>query len=64
MEALIKKHSNENDTVLDCFAGSCSTGIAALNTKRNFIGCEIDKDYYDKSIKLLTPFLPENAILS
>lgn len=64
MEALIKKHSNENDIVLDCFAGSCSTGIAALNTKRNFIGCEIDKDYYDKSIKLLTPFLPEDAILS
>lgn len=64
MEALIKKHSNENDTILDCFAGSCSTGIAALNTKRNFIGCEIDKDYYDKSIKLLTPFLPEDAILS
>lgn len=64
MEALIKKHSNENDIVLDCFAGSCSTGIAALNTKRNFIGCEIDKDYYDKSIKLLIPFLPEDAILS
>jgi len=34
MEELIKKHSNENDVVLDCFAGSCTTGVAALNTNR------------------------------
>lgn len=61
MEELIKKHSNEGDVVLDCFAGSCTTGVAALNTKRNFIGCEIDKDYYLKSIKRLAPILPEDA---
>ena len=42
MEALIQKQSNEGDTVLDCFAGSCTTGVAALNTGRKFIGCEID----------------------
>ena len=47
MEELIKKHSNEGDTVLDCFAGSCTTGLAAINTNRNFIGCEIDKEYYN-----------------
>lgn len=61
MEELIKKHSNEGDTVLDCFAGSCTTGVAAINTNRNFIGCEIDKDYYAKSIKRLTPILPADA---
>lgn len=61
MEELIKKHSNEGDTVLDCFAGSCTTGVAAINTNRNFIGCEIDKDYYTKSIKRLTPILPADA---
>lgn len=49
MEELIKKHSNEGDLVLDCFAGSCTTGLAAFNTGRNFIGCEIDKDYFDKA---------------
>ena len=61
MEELIKKHSNEGDIVLDCFAGSCTTGVAAINTNRNFIGCEIDKDYYAKSIKRLTPILPADA---
>ena len=61
MEELIKKHSNENDVVLDCFAGSCTIGLAAINTKRNFIGCEIDKEYYKKSIERLKKFLPEDA---
>lgn len=49
MEELIKKHSNEGDTVLDCFAGSCTTGLAAFNTKRNFIGCEINQEYFNKA---------------
>ena len=49
MEELIKKHSNEGDTVLDCFAVSCSTSLAAINTGRNFIGCEIDKEYFTKA---------------
>lgn len=41
--------SNEGDTVLDPFMGSGSTGIACVNTKRNFIGIEIQKQYYDIS---------------
>ena len=49
MEELIKKHSNEGDMVFDCFAGSCTTGLAAFNTGRNFIGCEIDQEYYEKA---------------
>lgn len=48
-EALIKKHSNEGDLVLDCFAGSATTAIAARNTNRNFVGCEMDKKFYTKS---------------
>lgn len=39
--------SNENDIVLDPFMGSGTTGVACVNTKRNFIGIEIDKEYYD-----------------
>ena len=50
IEDLITKHSNENDLVLDCFSGSATTAIAACNLKRNFIGCELSKEYYDKSI--------------
>lgn len=53
LKALIEKHSNENDTVLDCFAGSASTAVAAKELNRSFIGCEISKEYYDKSIKRL-----------
>lgn len=47
---LILKHSNENDMVLDCFSGSGTTAISCIKTNRNFIGCEIDKNFYDKSI--------------
>ena len=50
-EELIKKHSNPGDVVLDTFAGSATTAIAAINTGRSFIGCELDESYYLQSIK-------------
>ena len=50
LEELIKKHSNEGDLVLDCFAGSASTAIAAYNQNRYFIGCELSNEYFKKSI--------------
>ena len=49
IEELIRKHSNENDTVLDCFSGSGTTAVACINTNRNFVGCEIDSTYYEKA---------------
>ena len=52
-EALINKHSNENDVVLDTFLGSGTTAIACKNTKRQFKGCEISKEYYDKIMELI-----------
>ena len=52
-EELIKKHSNEGDTVLDTFLGSGTTALACKNTNRQFKGCEISTDYYDKLMKLL-----------
>ena len=48
---LILKHSNENDTVLDCFSGSGTTAVASYLTNRNFIGCELSKDYFKKTEK-------------
>ena len=39
--------TKENDTVLDCFMGSGSTGVACLQTNRNFIGIELDEKYYN-----------------
>ena len=50
-EELIKKHSNKGDLVLDCFAGSATTAIAARNTSRKFIGCEMNEEFYNKSIE-------------
>lgn len=50
-EALIQKHSNFGDTVLDCFSGSATTAIAAINTGRKFIGSEIDDKYFTASKK-------------
>jgi len=44
---IIDKFSNENDLVLDCFAGSGTTGIACLELKRNYILIEKEKKYYD-----------------
>lgn len=52
-EELIKKHSNENETVLDTFLGSGTTAIACKKTKRNFKGCEISKEYFDKILEIL-----------
>ena len=52
-EELIKKHSNENDIVLDTFLGSGTTAIASKKNNRIYKGCEISKEYYDKIVKLL-----------
>lgn len=46
MEVLIANSTNENDIVLEPFAGGGSTCIAAKNLKRRFIGIEIDEEYY------------------
>ena len=46
MEYLIKTYTNDGETVLDFTMGSGSTGVACVNTNRNFIGIELDKDYF------------------
>lgn len=48
---LILKHSNEGDIVYDPFMGSGTTGAAAKETGRKFIGCEIEKEYFDISVR-------------
>lgn len=53
IEKLIEKHSAPDDIVLDCFLGSGTCAVAAYNTQRNFIGCEISTEYYEKIINRL-----------
>lgn len=47
MEYLIKTYSNEGETVLDNCMGSGTTGVAAVNCYRNFIGIEMDEKYFN-----------------
>ena len=47
LEDLIQTYSNERNTVLDFTMGSGSTGVACVNTNRNFIGIELDDGYFN-----------------
>lgn len=47
LEYLIKTYTHEGETVLDNCMGSGSSGVASVHTNRNFIGIELDKDYFD-----------------
>lgn len=53
LKHIIKIASNPGDIVFDPFMGVGSTGVAALELKRKFIGCEIEKEYFDASKKRL-----------
>jgi site-specific DNA-methyltransferase (adenine-specific) len=47
LEYLIKTYTNEGDLVLDNTMGSGSTGVACVNASRNFIGIELDENYFN-----------------
>ena len=51
MEYLVKTYTNEGEIVLDFTMGSGTTGVACKNLDRKFIGIELDKKYYDISVK-------------
>ena len=53
IEYLIKTYTNEGDIVLDNCIGSGTTAVACIDTNRNFIGFELDKNYYDIAIERL-----------
>lgn len=49
-EELVKKHSNEGDLVMDTFLGSGTTANACVSCGRRFVGCESNKEYFDKMV--------------
>jgi len=54
MEYLIKTYTNEGDVILDFTMGSGTTGVAAMNLNRQFIGIELDSDYFNIAFKRIT----------
>lgn len=54
LEYFIKTYTRERETVLDNCMGSGSTGVAAVNTGRDFIGMELDKKYFDIASERIT----------
>ncbi len=63
MEQIIKIHTNPGETILDPFMGSGTTGVAALRHSRNFIGVELDNNYFDLCLKRLSEIKTDNTIL-
>lgn len=51
IKLLVELCSSENEICFDPFLGSGTTAIACLNTNRNYLGCEIDKEYFEIAIK-------------
>ena len=53
LQFLIEKSTKEGETVLDCFAGSGSTGLAAKNCNRKYVLIEKDEQYFNQIVKRL-----------
>lgn len=62
LEYLIKTYTNENEIVLDNCMGSGSTGVAAINTNRRFIGIEKDDNYFEIARNRIEECLNEKYI--
>jgi DNA modification methylase len=65
-DELAKRHiiswSNEGDVIFDPFMGSGTTGLACKNLNRNFIGIELDKEYYEIAVRRINPNEGETAM--
>lgn len=60
---LIQLYTFEGEIVLDPFMGSGQTGIAAIKTKRHYIGYEINEEYVKLAEKRIREFVSESGIL-
>ena len=61
LEYLIRTYTNEGETVLDFTMGSGSTGVACVNTGRNFIGMELDPGYFETAKRRIERAVSENV---
>lgn len=63
-EYLIETYTNEGETVLDNCMGSGTTAISCMNTNRNYIGFELDKTYYEKSLERIKNHTTQSDIFN
>lgn len=63
MEYLIKTYTNEGETVLDFTMGSGSTGVACVNTNRNFIGIELDETYFNTAKERIENYRKQEPLI-
>ena len=61
-EYLIKTYTNRGDTVLDNCMGSGTTAIACINTNRNYIGFELNKEYYEIAKNRINKHILDNNL--
>ncbi len=61
-EYLIKTYTNEGDLVLDNCMGSGTTAIACINTNRNYLGFELDKEYYEIAKNRINKHIIDNNL--
>lgn len=62
MERIILLTTNEGDLIVDPFMGSGTTAIACMNTNRNFIGFELDKDYFEMANERINEYKRDKNI--
>ena len=60
-EYLIKTYTNEGDLVLDNCIGSGTTALACINTNRDYIGIELDEEYFNKASERLNKVLDKQT---
>lgn len=63
MEWLVKTFTNERDTVLDFTMGSGTTGVACKKLNRNFIGIELDKNYFEMAEQRINSYSAHNDLV-
>ncbi len=59
---LIETYSNENEIVFDGFMGSGTTAIASIKSKRNFLGAELDKKYFDGATERINNVMAQTSL--
>ena len=64
MKEIVRYVSDSDQTILDCFSGSGTTGLAAVSLKRRYIGIEKNDEYFEKSVRLFKKYFCDDLFTS